>query len=242
MVDRPELPPNPVAGRDRHRALLVTDDPQLRIRAASTLAAAGFDLDVAGLCGDGSAPLRPGGQVVAVVDLTQRPERALSAIERLRMDAPRLPVLALVAADSGATTRDAAHAGADDFCLREAGAWEIQARLERLIDRFDEAPATRSITVGDLELDLQTRSARRAGVRLALSSRQFELLELLMRHAGETLSRDRIEAALQLPPRDRGSNVVEVHVHHLRRRIGPGRLSTLRGRGYVLHAAARDGN
>ena len=221
---------------------LISDDPMLRQKVATVLQSIGIEVDVIGLTGDRHTPLLPGRQRGALVDLSTQPMRALTTIERIRMGAATMPILALVPSGQAQLPVDALRAGADDFCDRHATLWELSARVLSLTLRR-QSMAEDLVVVGDLSLDLRTRCARRAGVRLSLSARQFELLHLLMRHAGEALSHIRIAQELQLPSRERGSNVVEVHVHHLRRHIGPGRLSTLRGRGYLLHAvAAPDGN
>jgi DNA-binding response OmpR family regulator len=165
---------------------------------------------------------------------------ALPLLPCLRRALPVVPILALISAGCGSVVEQVLDAGASDFCDQSAPPWELPARVQALCR--PRTASGRIVQVGDLALDIDSRSARRGGLLLTLTTRQFDLLLLLMQHAGEILSPARIEAALDLPSRARGSNVVEVHVHHLRRRIGPGRLSTLRGKGYVLHATPAEGN
>lgn len=216
----------------RPRVLLVTDDPSL-LAAVDALSAL-FEFDATPLTG-GTAPLRCAGHELAIVDLRLAPDRGLDAIEGLRHHAGELLLLALVPPPCAATALEATRRGADDFC-RAIDRMEIQLRLQALRLRRSLCAAAPALQVGDLELDPVSRTVRRAGVRVDLSARQFELLQVLMRHAGEVLSREQIEAEMPAGSGDRASNVVEVHIHHLRRRIGAQSLATIRGRGYLLRA------
>lgn len=126
-------------------------------------------------------------------------------------------------------------AGADR-CLVAPVSWlDLDARLRALIRSLRPAESQR-LVVGDLRLDPALRTASVAGRPLVLSGREFELLQLLMRHAGRPLSRRRIEQLLYADGRAVDSNAVEVHVHHLRRRLGRRRLLTVPDAGYVLAA------
>lgn len=222
------------------RAWAVSDDPGLVDQLAHAVPVAELAWDTSRLTGGQLQPWCNLTRALTAIDLRRAGDAALLAIGHIRRTAPGMAVLALLAEDGAPGPGDALAAGAHDFCLLPLRTDELWARIQRLVAPLPPAVGAR-LVVGDLELDPHTRTARRAGQRLVLSVRQYELLELLMRHAGQVLSRERIESALQFPPRQRASNVVEVHIHHLRRRIGPGRLSTLRGRGYLLHAAAAAG-
>lgn len=219
------------------RAWVVSDDPGLLDELASAVPPTELAWDASTLSGGQPEPWCATTRALTLIDLRRRGGDALLAIGHMRRVAPGMAVMALLGSNSPLEARAALNAGAHDFCLHPLRAEELWARIQRLVGPLP-APVGARLVVGDLELDPHTRTARRAGQRLVLSVRQYELLELLMRHAGEVLSRERIETELQFPPRQRASNVVEVHIHHLRRRIGPGRLSTLRGRGYLLHAAS----
>lgn len=207
----------------------MSDDESL----APQLQACALGIEQRGLCGDGPVPLRAHGHAVAVVDLRRDATRGLALIEGLRHCHPALPLLALLPRGDNDLPLRASAAGADDFCLGGDDPIELTARLRRLtLPR----PGPGTLVVGDLEWQPASGQMRRNGRLLDLPRRQQELLQVLMRHAGEVLSRERIEAELALVPGERRSNLVEVHVHHLRRQLGAGRLLTLRGQGYRLVA------
>lgn len=211
--------------------LLVSDDETLSPRLQPRLIALDLLPERRSLCGDGPVPLRALRHAAVLVDLRNDPARGLAVLEGLAHRHPGLGLLALLPRGDADLPRRAFEAGADDFCLALDDGSELAVRLRRLA----RPPAARgTVAVGDLELDTATGRVRRAGRLLELPPRQHELLLLLIRHAGQVLSRERIEAELALVPGERRSNLVEVHVHHLRRQLGAGRLVTLRGQGYRL--------
>lgn len=219
---------------------LVTDDDALAGRLQQEL---NPDITLACLAlsaiGAGD-PLQPAVAGTLLVDLLARPAHAVAAIDRFRhAAAAHRTVIALCdPAQGAAPARLALHHGADDFCQRDASGWELRLRIARLAALVPSVPDTVRLAVGDLELDPRTRTAYCRGQRLRLSARQFDLLRVLMRHPGEVLSQARLLDELSLPGLKRASNVIEVHIHHLRRQVGAERLSTVRGLGYVLHAAS----
>jgi len=246
MVETSSHPHSPAAHRadapDLHgtrAATLVSDDRSLADRLSHALAPQ-LHLSVVPLVGSHDAgPLRLLGTGPVLIDLCPRPDRAVAAIAQVKSGAADRTVLALCDAALGlAPVRQAVAQGADDFALRDAPAWEIQVRLEALLAHPVPQTDPLPLVLGDLELDARTRTVRRRGQRLQLSGRQFELLRVFMRHPGEPLSQSRLLEEMGLSAQERGSNVIEVHVYHLRRQIGSDRLSTVRGSGYVLHAAA----
>jgi two-component system response regulator QseB len=212
------------------RLLLVSDDAALAPALAARLRALGLDLEYRPVCGDGSAPLRAPDHAAALVDLRRDVSRGLALIEGLRHARADLRLLALLPSGSDDLPLRAGTAGADDFCQGD----DPDAIVARVRWLLRGRPRPEALTVGDLVLDPANGRVRRGGRPLQLPRRQQALLELLMRHAGDILSRARIEAELALVPGERRSNLVEVHVHHLRRQLGPGRLLTLRGQGYRL--------
>jgi DNA-binding response OmpR family regulator len=217
------------------RVLLVCDDPSLALRLDTALRLHHLALDPTPLTGGAAAPLRANGCDVAVIDLRNQPERGVSALESLRHHAANLPLLVLVGRAHDPATLAALKAGADDFCVDSTDAQELAVRILALEIRRSNPRDPCRLVVGELELDPVGRTFRRCGGIVELSTRQFELLHLLMRHAGEVLTREQIESELSFRSGDRGSNVVEVHIHNLRRKIGSEHLSTIRGQGYVLH-------
>jgi DNA-binding response OmpR family regulator len=228
------LPPTPSSASTLSRVLFVSDDLVLATRLTDLLHGAGLALDPTGLTGGATAPLRADRHRAAVIDLRDNPSRGIAALECLRHHTRELPLLALVARGGKLVPEQALDIGADDFCCGTDHPEELLVRLQRLTRRPTPTAGARGLRVGDIELDPVTRTVRRGGAPVRLSSRQFDLLLVLMNHAGVVLSRHQIEALLPAGGRERGSNVVEVHVHHLRRKLGAGHLSTVRGLGYVL--------
>ncbi|MBT9485922.1 MAG: response regulator transcription factor [Rubrivivax sp.] len=244
----PLHPPDPTDPPAAHgtAGLLVSDDNLLVQGLLPSLALQGCQLQVAGLTGTltagSTAPLRAGHARTVVIDLRQQTERGLLALESLRHHASpgqALALLALVPPGCSSSPQRALQAGADDFCCHAEDAHEILVRLRVIAQRQACSAAGAVLCVGPLALDPVARVVRRHGSLLELSARQFDLLHVLMRHPGEVLSRAQLEAELPPGNRERGSNVVEVHVHHLRRQIGDEQLATVRGQGYVLRAVPR---
>jgi two-component system, OmpR family, response regulator len=150
-----------------------------------------------------------------------------------------VPVLMLTARDSTDDKVTGLDAGADDYLVKPFAFEELLARVRTLLRRPRHAlPAT--LVAGDLVLDPVARVVRRSGEQLELTTKEFALLELLMRHRGEVLSRERILDHVWDDEFDASSNVVDVHLKNLRRKIdppgGPSPLQTVRGVGYRLRA------
>jgi DNA-binding response OmpR family regulator len=142
-----------------------------------------------------------------------------------------MPVLMLTARD---TTRDKVmcfEAGADDFLVKTTDMEELIARLRALVRR---AGYVGRICVGNLTLDSDTLVVTKEGKLLSLSNREFELLRVLMEGAGQVISRSQLEASVFGSSRSSDSNVLEVHIHNLRQKIGESSLKTVRGVGYSL--------
>jgi two-component system OmpR family response regulator len=130
-------------------------------------------------------------------------------------------------------------AGGDDYLTKPFAFSELTARLHALIRRATQTTEPTRLTVGDLTLDLLTRTVTRGGQQVELQTREFALLEYLMRHAGRTVTKTMILEHIFDYSFDPQTNVVDVLVHRLRAKIDPDktRLHTIRGVGYVLRAA-----
>lgn len=166
-----------------------------------------------------------------VLDITLPGLDGLSLLKQLRADGSTLPVLMLTARD---TTRDKVtcfESGADDFLVKTTDMEELIARLRALIRR---AGYVGRISVGHLTLDADTQVVTKDGSLLNLSNREFELLQLLMENAGQVVTRSRLEQSAFGANRGGESNVLEVHIHNLRQKIGDTPLRTVRGVGYTL--------
>jgi two-component system copper resistance phosphate regulon response regulator CusR len=127
--------------------------------------------------------------------------------------------------------------GANDYMTKPFALAELLARVRTRL-RESGAPASdRFLRVGDVTLDLQRQDAELEGSRVALSGREFELLAYLMRRAGTVCSREQLLAGVWDCPFDPGTNVVDVYVRRLRRKLGGGTIETLRNVGYTFHMA-----
>jgi len=154
------------------------------------------------------------------------------------------PVLMLTARDAVEDRIRGLDAGADDYLVKPFAFGELLARLRALVRR-DPAPRPASLSVGDVILDPATRRVSRGGVDVELSAREFSLLEFLMRHPGEVLPRSRILEHVWDYNYDHFSNVVDVYVGYLRRKLeqpfGRPLIRTVRGVGYAVDAEAPSG-
>ena len=164
----------------------------------------------------------------------------LTLVKALRdagSDAPVLMVSALTDVDDRV---DGLRAGGDDYLIKPFAPAELVARLEVLLRRHRRAAAEVSLRVADLELDLVKHEAVRAGQRIELLPMEFKLLEFMMRNAGQLLTRRMIFESVWEYYFDPGTNLINVHIGKLRRKIdGPGLaplIHTERGQGYVIHA------
>ena len=164
----------------------------------------------------------------------------VSAIRAAGIAAPVLMLTALAGVDDRV---DGLRAGADDYLCKPYSFAELSARVEALLRRADRAavePQHTRLQVGDLEIDLLARSVVRAGRAIPLGSREFSLLEFLARHAGQVVTRTMMLEKIWNYHFDPGSNVVDVHIGRLRRKLEEGHatpiLHTVRGAGYRLAA------
>jgi DNA-binding response OmpR family regulator len=123
--------------------------------------------------------------------------------------------------------------GADDYVVKPVDLDELAARLRALIRRAHGQPQEQ-LQVQDITLDPAARSVLQAGVPVTLSAREFDLLHALMLNAGRVLSREQLEQHLYSWGQEVESNTIEVHIHHLRRKLGPSLIQTVRGVGYML--------
>ncbi|GKS02292.1 winged helix-turn-helix domain-containing protein [Sphingomonas aquatilis] len=164
----------------------------------------------------------------------------VSAIRAAGLDTPVLILSALGAVDDRV---DGLKAGADDYLCKPFSFAELSARIEALVRRSDRAgaePTKTRLSVGDLEIDLLSRAVTRAGRSIPLGAREFNLLEFLARHAGQVVTRTMMLEKIWNYHFDPGSNVVDVHIGRLRRKLEEGFptpiLHTVRGAGYRLAA------
>lgn len=161
----------------------------------------------------------------------------LSIVEKVRSGGNKVPVLFLSALADVNDRIDGLKAGGDDYLVKPFAIEELLARIEVLLRRQDAVPTTR-LKVGDLELDLLTQKVSREGKNLNLQPREFRLLEYLMKHAGQVVTRTMLLENVWEYHFDPQTNVIDVHVSRLRQKIDKDfdtpLLSTIRGEGYML--------
>jgi two-component system OmpR family response regulator len=223
------------------RALIVEDDPTIASFIGRGLKEAGFAVDHAA---DGTAGLelaRTGPHDVAIVDVMLPGLDGMALIEAMRREGIRTPVLILSARQAVNDRVRGLEIGGDDYLTKPFAFPELLARVNALIRRATGAAPQTQLTVGDLTLDLMTRRAVRAGREIELRSREFALLEYLMRNAGRVVSKTMILSHVWDYAFDPRTNVVDVLVFRLREKIDKGfptkLIHTVRGMGYVLKAA-----
>ena len=221
------------------RALIVEDDPKIASFLANGFGEAGFVVDSAQ---DGMRGLELAlaqAYDVAIIDIMLPQTDGLSIIERMRSDKITTPVIILSAKDSVNDRIRGLGTGGDDYVSKPFSFGELMARVQAVMRRSSTHSADgEPLCVGGLELDSWKREVRRDGKVIALHAREFALLELLMRQPGRVLSKTAILENVYDYNFDPQTNVVDVLVHRLRKKVDEGfekkLIHTLRGMGYVL--------
>ena len=223
------------------RILLVEDDAEAAAYAAKGLRGAGHVVDHA-LDGEAGLNMAAAGDYDAyVIDRMLPKMDGLSLLNKRREDDDETPALFLSALGEVDDRVSGLKAGGDDYLVKPYAFPELLARVEAL-GRRRSAPAnvTTRFAVGDLELDVITRTVRRASTKIDLQPREFRLLEYLMRHAGQVVTRTMLLENVWEYHFDPQTNVIDVHISRLRSKIDKGfdtaLLKTVRGAGYTLSA------
>ena len=221
------------------KLLLVEDDPKATAFLTKGLTENGFVVDAAATGDDGLALARAGGYALVVLDVMLPGRDGWDVLARLRQAADATPVLFLTARDAVADRVRGLELGADDYLVKPFAFSELLARV-RTVLRRGPARTPDVVRVGDMEIDPVRRRASRGGVPLDLTPKEFALLSLLARRAGEVLSRTLITEQVWDVNFDADTNVVDVHVRRLRAKaddpFGTRLIHTVRGVGYVLEA------
>ncbi len=214
------------------RILLAEDDPLLGDGLRAGLRQRGFQVD---WVRDGQAAereLRAHPYAAAVLDLGLPMQDGLAVLAAVRQAGIGLPVLVLTARDTVPDRVRGLDLGADDYVVKPVDLDELAARLRALVRRSHGQPQELLQAQG-VVLDPAARRCTQGGRDVTLSTREFDLLQVLMLASGRVLSREQIEQQLYSWGQEVDSNTVEVHVHHLRRKLGPALIQTLRGVGYT---------
>ena len=219
------------------RLLVVEDDPALVAALARGLRSAGFAVDTAGSAAECLALLRLGEHDLLVLDLGLPDVDGLTLLRHIRERGLPIPVLVLTARGDIADRVAGLDAGADDYLQKPFAFPELLARLRALLRRGVAVVPT-ILRVSDLELDPARFEVRRQGQPLTLTAKEFAILEYFMRHAGELITRTMLLESCWDSSYEGLSNLVDVHVSRLRRKLDlPGSfplLHTVRGAGFLL--------
>jgi two-component system OmpR family response regulator/two-component system response regulator QseB len=215
------------------RILLIEDDPLLGDGIQVGLTQAGFTVDWVrdGVAGELALQTEPYAAVILDLGLPRLP--GLELLRRQRADGNAVPVLILTARDAVEDRVRGLDGGADDYLVKPFDLKELAARLRALIRRAA-GEAAPILQIGELELDPAAHRVRFRGHPVELSPREFALLQELMRQAGRVLSREQLERQLYAWGAEVESNAIEVYVHHMRRKLAPDIIRTIRGVGYLL--------
>ncbi|UAK25172.1 response regulator [Sphingomonas nostoxanthinifaciens] len=223
------------------RLLIVEDDFEIAQALADGFARRGVASDRAQSAGDAALMLEAAFYAAAILDLGLPDGDGLELLRKTRARGDAVPVLILTARGDVQQRIAGLNAGADDYLVKPFDMDELQARLEAVLRRRD-GYSGRTLSLGRLTLDPSTREVTVAGQGVALSAREIELLELLLRRAGRVVLKRIAEDQLFGLDDGLGSNAIEVYVHRLRRRIekldAGLRIETVRGVGYMLRAEA----
>jgi two-component system OmpR family response regulator/two-component system response regulator QseB len=215
------------------RILLAEDDPLLGDGLRAGLRQLGFQVD---WVRDGRAAereLRAQPYAAAVLDLGLPFMDGIDVLAAARKAGVSVPVLVLTARDAVPDRIRGLDLGADDYVVKPVDLNELAARLRALVRRAHGQPGE-CLRAQDVVLDPAARTVRKAHSPVPLSTREFDLLHALMLNPGRVLSREQLEQRVYGWGQEVESNAVEVHVHHLRRKLGAQLVQTVRGVGYML--------
>lgn len=224
---------------ERPSVLLIEDERDLADEICGALRAGGLEVRHENTLADGLRVARSGAATVLVVDRMLGEDDGLSIVETLRGEGSALPVLVISGLSSVDDRIRGLKAGGDDYLVKPFALGELSARIEALLRRVDMTRVTR-LRFGVLEMDLVDRSVLREGVSIELLPREFKLLAYFMRRPGQIVTREMLLQDVWnykfLPQ----TNVVNVHIGNLRRKLGEGRkfIVSLRGEGFKLNEDA----
>jgi two-component system, OmpR family, copper resistance phosphate regulon response regulator CusR len=218
-----------------NRILIAEDEPRLASFLEKGLRSNGFVTAVAHDGAMASRLARDGEFDLLVLDLGLPVKDGTEVLRDLRASGERMPVIILTARDDVSDKVSGLEGGADDYVTKPFRFEELLARVRARL-RNERTVERTVLRAGDIVLDLRTRRASVDALTVDLTAREFTLLEVLIRHAGQVLSREQLLSHVWGYDYDPGSNVVDVYVGYLRRKLGPEAIETARGMGYRLVA------
>jgi two-component system, OmpR family, copper resistance phosphate regulon response regulator CusR len=224
-----------------NRILIVEDEARIASFLEKGLKANGFTTAVASEGNDALHLARSGEFDLMVLDIGLPSRDGFSVLRELREHDRRIPVIILTARTGETDTVAGLEGGADDYVPKPFRFEELLARI-RVRLRGERAPEETVLRAGDCALDLRTRRVEVAGQSLELTAREFALAETFFRHPGQVLAREQLLSHVWGYDYDPGSNVVDVYVGYLRRKLGDNLITTVRGMGYRLEVDERRGS
>ncbi len=217
------------------RILIVEDEPRIASFLQKGLKANGFVTRVASDGDQGVALAQPGDFDLVILDLGLPGRDGLQVLTTIRRRSRSLPVIILTARDGVEPTVESFKLGADDYVRKPFRFEELLARVRARLRTTASGDPT-VIEAGGISLDLRSRRAVVDGRIVELSAREFALVETFMRHPGQVLSREQLLDRVWGFDFDPGSNVVDVYVRYVRRKLGDDMIETVRGMGYRLRS------
>jgi DNA-binding response OmpR family regulator len=219
------------------RVLIVEDEPRLASFIEKGLRANGF---VTRVVGDGAAAALMANDEdfdLLILDLGLPGKDGLEVLRELRSQGQRLPTIVLTARDDVEDKVAGLEGGADDYVTKPFRFEELLARMRARLRTDAGAIQLTVLHVGDVVLDPRTRRLAVDGRTVELSAREFAILDTFMRHPGQVLSREQLISHVWGYDHDRGSNVIDVYVGYLRKKVGTHHIRTVRGAGYRFEDA-----
>jgi DNA-binding response OmpR family regulator len=217
------------------RILIAEDEPRLAAFLDKGLRAQGFTTKVVSDGATASAMAQDEEFDLLVLDLGLPGKQGADVLHDMRRAGQRMPVLILTARDDLDSTVAGLEGGADDYVTKPFKFEELLARIRARL-REQPEPEQTVLEAGGVTLDTRARRAGVEGRTIELSAREYTMLEVLMRHAGQVLSREQLLSHVWGYDHDPGSNVVDVYVGYLRKKLGPDVIETARGMGYRLRS------
>jgi DNA-binding response OmpR family regulator len=230
---RPHQQIRHTSGNEAMRVLIVEDDTGIATGLAATLRGSGYAVDVTATLALASAALCVEPFDLVLLDLSLPDGDGLDWLRQVRSSGSVMPVLIMTARDALPDRVAGLDEGADDYVVKPFEPEELLARM-RVALRRSEGRASPVLRHGDLVVDPAAHTVVRNGEPVALRAKEFALLLALLRGSGQVLPRQRLEQALYGFDEVLDSNALEVHMHHLRRKLGDGLVKTVRGVGYFV--------
>jgi DNA-binding response OmpR family regulator len=215
------------------RLLLVEDDRSLAAGMSLALRNKGFAVNHVARGDHALLAIRTDPPDLMILDLGLPDMDGLDVLRQLRSTNRALPVLILTARDTTSEKIAGLDLGADDYLAKPFDIDELDARLRAMSRRLGSATGS-VLTAGDLSLNLATRELTKGDLPIDLSRREYALLRAFMENRGKVLTREALEGKLYAWGEEVASNALEVHIHHLRRKLGSDAIKTVRGIGYSL--------